>query len=51
MDLRKYFDRRFDLRLASKLTDLGYAIETKYKPDEGAASEYFSWDIRACPSR
>ena len=44
MDLRKYFDRRFDLALASKLTDLGYAVGTKFK--EG---KYYSWDIEGIP--
>ncbi|WP_029630431.1 MobF family relaxase [Zavarzinella formosa] len=44
MDLRKLFDRQFDLRLSSKLTDLGYGIETKRK--EG---KYYSWDIKGMP--
>jgi conjugative relaxase-like TrwC/TraI family protein len=49
MDLRKWFDRRFDMRLASKLTDLGYGIETKYKPDPRGGKRYFSWDIAGMP--
>ena len=49
MDLRKYFDRRFDQRLASKLTDLGYGIETKYKADTQGGKRYFSWDIKDMP--
>ncbi|HYH63055.1 MAG TPA: AAA family ATPase, partial [Urbifossiella sp.] len=49
MDLRKYFDRRFDLRLSTKLTDLGYSIETKYKPEKEGGKRYFSWDIRDMP--
>ena len=44
MDLRKYFDRRFDMRLASKLTDMGYGIETKRKD-----GKYYSWDIKGMP--
>jgi len=40
-ELRKWFDRRFDLRLASKLTQLGYEIETKYR-----GGKYYSWDIK-----
>ncbi|WP_157369266.1 MobF family relaxase [Zavarzinella formosa] len=44
MELRKFFDRRFDQRLASKLADLGYGIETKTK--EG---KYYSWDIKGMP--
>jgi conjugative relaxase-like TrwC/TraI family protein len=49
MDLRKYFDRRFDMRLASKLSDLGYRIETKYQADERGGKRYFSWDIGGLP--
>jgi conjugative relaxase-like TrwC/TraI family protein len=49
MDLRKYFDRCFDMRLASKLADLGYDIETKYQADERGGKRYFSWDIRGLP--
>lgn len=49
MDLRKFFDRRFDQRLASKLTDLGYSIETKYKADPRGGKRYFSWDIKGMP--
>ena len=49
MDLRKFFDRRFDQRFASKLTDLGYSIETKMKPDQQGGKRYFSWDIKGMP--
>jgi conjugative relaxase-like TrwC/TraI family protein len=49
MDLRKWFDRRFDARMASKLTDLGYSIETKLKADKEGGKRYFSWDIRDMP--
>jgi len=49
MDLRKYLDRRFDLALSSKLTDLGYAIETKYKENGKGGRSYFSWDIKDMP--
>lgn len=49
MDYRKYFDRRFDLRLSSKLADLGYGIETKYKADEQGGRKYFTWDIVGIP--
>lgn len=45
MDLRKWFDRRFDMRLASKLTDLGYQVETKYRN-----GKYYSWDIKGLPA-
>ncbi|MHC5536715.1 MobF family relaxase [Singulisphaera rosea] len=49
MDQRKFFDRSFDLRLSSKLAELGYQIETKYKPDEKGGKRYFSWDIKGIP--
>ena len=49
MELRKWFDRRFDAALASKLTDLGYSIDTKYKADDKGNKRYFSWDIRGIP--
>jgi conjugative relaxase-like TrwC/TraI family protein len=45
MDLRKYFDRCFDTMLAAELVDLGYELETKWKPD----GKYFSWDIKGIP--
>lgn len=45
MDIRKYFDRCFDTILAGKLADLGYEIETKWKPD----GKYHSWDVRGIP--
>jgi len=37
VDLKKWFSTRFDMRLASKLADLGYEIETKYQADGKAA--------------
>ena len=45
MDIRKYFDRCFDTILAGKMAGLGYAPETKWKPD----GKYYSWDIRGIP--
>ena len=45
MDLRKWFDRRFDQRLARKLTELGYEVETKFKQ-----GKYYSWDIKDMPA-
>lgn len=50
MDMRKFFDRSLDMRLASKLTDLGYEVETKYKPDDKGGKKYFSWDIKGIPA-
>lgn len=48
MELRKYFDRSFDLRLSSKLTDLGYEIGTKYVCGE-RGKRFYSWDIKGFP--
>jgi conjugative relaxase-like TrwC/TraI family protein len=45
MDIRKYFDRCFDTILAGKLADLGYEIETKWKPD----GKFHSWDVKGIP--
>ena len=45
MDIRKYFDRCFDTILAAKMAELGYEIETKWKPD----GKYYSWDIKGIP--
>jgi conjugative relaxase-like TrwC/TraI family protein len=49
MDLRKYFDRRFDMYVAKGMTDLGYRVETKYKSDGAGGKRYFSWDIGGMP--
>jgi conjugative relaxase-like TrwC/TraI family protein len=50
MDLRKFFDRTFDSTLASKLGDLGYEVETKWKSDGLGGSKYFTWDIKGIPA-
>ncbi len=49
MDLRKYFDRRFNMRFASKLVDLGYEVETKLKADGKGGRKYEGWDIKGIP--
>jgi len=49
MDQRKYFDRRFNMRFASKLADLGYEIETLWEPDEKGGRKYKGWDIKGIP--
>jgi AAA domain/TrwC relaxase len=49
MDLRKYFDRRFDMHVASGMTALGYEVETKLKSDGKGGKRYFSWDIKGIP--
>ena len=41
MDLRKYFDRRFDHYLSGLLSEAGYGIETRWKTD----GKYHTWDI------
>jgi len=50
MDLRRFFDRTFDSMLASKLADLGYEVETKWKSDGKGGNRYFTWDIVGMPS-
>jgi conjugative relaxase-like TrwC/TraI family protein len=50
MDLRKYFDRRFNQRFSSKLADLGYEIETKWISDGKGGRKYGGWDITGIPS-
>jgi conjugative relaxase-like TrwC/TraI family protein len=49
MDQRKYFDRRFDMRLAGNLAGLGYEIETSFKADGRGGRKYHSWDIKGVP--
>jgi conjugative relaxase-like TrwC/TraI family protein len=49
MDLRKFFDRTFDAELAAELSDLGWSIETEFKPDAKGNVKYFSWDIAGVP--
>lgn len=48
-DLRKWFSHRFDSRLAAKLSDLGYEIETVTKPDDQGGLSYHTWDIKGIP--
>ena len=45
MDIRRYFDRRFDHYLAHMLAEAGYEIETKYR-----GGKYYSWDIKGMPA-
>jgi conjugative relaxase-like TrwC/TraI family protein len=47
-DMKKWFDRRFDLRMSAKLVDLGYDIETKMQAGENG-KRYRTWDIKAAP--
>jgi conjugative relaxase-like TrwC/TraI family protein len=49
MDLKKYFDRRFNLRFSRKLADLGYEIETTWKTDDKGRRKYKGWDIKGIP--
>jgi conjugative relaxase-like TrwC/TraI family protein len=49
IDLRKWFSHRFDLRLSQGLADLGYPIETRYKPDGKGGQKYDTWDIADMP--
>lgn len=45
MDMRRYFDRRFDHHLAHLLAEAGYEIETRFK-----GGKYYSWDIKGIPA-
>ncbi len=49
MDLRKYFDRRFNQRFAHKLVELGYEVEAKWKADGKGGRKYEGWDIKGIP--
>ena len=49
MDMRKFFDRRFDIDLAASWPSLGYEIETKFKADGQGGGKYFTWDIKGIP--
>ena len=49
MDLRQYFDRRFDHYLAASLADAGYSVATEMRPDKHGKMKYFSWDIEGIP--
>ena len=48
-DLRKYFSHAFDQRMAKKLAEAGYEIETRLQPDERGGMKYHTWDIEAAP--
>ena len=48
-DQRKYFSHAFDARMAKKLADAGYDIETRLQPDERGGMKYHTWDIKAAP--
>ncbi len=50
MDLRKYFDRRFNQRFAHKLVELGYEVEAKWKADRKGGRRYEGWDIKGIPA-
>ena len=49
MDLRKFFDRRFDHYLSGMLADAGYSIATELRPDRKGKLSYYSWDIEGIP--
>jgi conjugative relaxase-like TrwC/TraI family protein len=49
IELRKYFDRRFNLRLSHKLAELGYGIESKWQRDGRGRRKYMGWDITGVP--
>lgn len=47
-DLKKWFDRRFDARVAAGLAELGYETETKMQATKDGM-RYYTWDIKAAP--
>lgn len=49
MELRKFFDRRFDHYLSGSLAEAGYDIETKWQPDDKGGLKFYSWDIKGIP--
>ena len=50
VDQRKLFDRHFNQCFAQRVADLGYAVETQYKPDGRGGRKYSGWDIRGIPA-
>jgi conjugative relaxase-like TrwC/TraI family protein len=50
MELRKFFDRRFDHYLSGLLAEAGYAVETKWQPDDKGGLKFYSWDIQGIPA-
>jgi conjugative relaxase-like TrwC/TraI family protein len=50
MDLRKYFDRRFNQRFSNKLAELGYEIETHWKRGPKGERKYMGWDVSGVPA-
>ena len=49
MDLKKYFDRRFNQRFSHKLAELGYAIETHWERGPKGERKYMGWDVKGVP--
>ncbi|WP_422932193.1 MobF family relaxase [Singulisphaera sp. PoT] len=49
MDKHKLFSLRFDMRLADKLVELGYSVQTEWKADSKGGAKYYSWDIKGIP--
>ena len=50
MDLRKYFDRRFNQRFSNKLAGLGYEVETHWQRGPKGERKYMGWDIKGVPA-
>jgi conjugative relaxase-like TrwC/TraI family protein len=48
-ELRKWFSHRFDLRLSTKLAELGYEIDTTTIEDDKGGRKYHSWDVVGMP--
>lgn len=50
MDLKKYFDRRFNQRFSYNLAGLGYDIETHWQRGPKGERKYMGWDIKGVPA-
>lgn len=50
MDLKKYFDRRFNQRFSNKLAELGYEIETHWQRGPKGERNYMGWDVKGVPA-
>ena len=48
-EMKEYFNHGFDLRVAAKLVEAGYEIETKLKACDQGGMRYHTWDIKAAP--
>jgi conjugative relaxase-like TrwC/TraI family protein len=50
IEQRKLFDRYFNQCFSRRVADLGYDVETHYKPDGKGGRKYSGWDIGGIPA-